>query len=106
MSPQEEGFGETRRKHLCQSGKCSQKNRACGDYQLNDVLRVDVEVGGQPAGLRSPTKPQGKDEKGAMAGTSVEPSKTTHDEITLKEFSLERGSQNEWGSLDYWLCGN
>ena len=22
-----------------------------------------------------------------------------------KEFSLERGSQNEWGSLGYWLCG-
>ena len=44
---------------------------------------IDVEAGGQPAGLRSRTKPQGKDEKGAMAGTTVEPSKTTHGEITL-----------------------
>ena len=41
-----------------------------------------VEVGGQPAGPRSRTKPPGKDEKGAMAGTTVEPSKTTHGEIT------------------------
>ena len=42
-----------------------------------------VEVGGQPAGLRSRTKPQGQDEKGAMAGTIVEPLKATHGEITL-----------------------
>ena len=47
------------------------------------MLGIGVEVGGQPAGLRSRTKPQGKDEKGAMAGTTVEPSKTTHGEITL-----------------------
>ena len=47
------------------------------------MLGIDVEVGGQPAALRSRTKPQGKDEKGAMAGTTVEPSKTTHGEITL-----------------------
>ena len=50
---------------------------------LNDVLGIDVEAGGQPASLRSRTKPQGQDEKGAMAGTDVEPSKTTHGEITL-----------------------
>jgi len=50
---------------------------------LNEVLGIDVEVGGQPAGLRSRTKPQGQDEKGAMAGTIVEPSKTNHGEITL-----------------------
>ena len=47
------------------------------------MLGIDVEAGGQPAGLRSRTKPQGQDEKGAMAGTDVEPSKTTHGEITL-----------------------
>ena len=47
------------------------------------MLGIDVEVGGQPAGLRSRTKPQGQDEKGAMAGTRVEPSKTNHGEITL-----------------------
>ena len=50
---------------------------------MNEVLGIDVEVGGQPAGLRSRTKPQGQDEKGAMAGTRVEPSKTNHGEITL-----------------------
>ena len=32
---------------------------------------------------KSRTKPQGQDEKEAMAGTDVEPSKTTHGEITL-----------------------
>ena len=47
------------------------------------MLGIDVEAGGQPAGLRSRTKPQGQDEKGAMAGTDVELSKTTHGEITL-----------------------
>ena len=47
------------------------------------MLGIDVEAGGQPAGLRSRTKPQGQDEKGAMAGTDVEPAKTTHGEITL-----------------------
>ena len=47
------------------------------------MLGIDVEAGGQPAGLGSRTKPQGQDEKGAMAGTDVEPSKTTHGEITL-----------------------
>ena len=47
------------------------------------MLGIDVQAGGQPAGLRSRTKPQGQDEKGAMAGTDVEPSKTTHGEITL-----------------------
>ena len=31
----------------------------------------------------STSTPQGKDEKGAMAGTTVEPSKTIHGEITL-----------------------
>ena len=50
---------------------------------MNDELGVDVDVGGQPAGLPSRTKPQGQDEKGAMAGTKVEPSKKTHGEITL-----------------------
>ena len=35
------------------------------------------------AGLHSRTKPRGQDEKGAMAGTIVEPSKTNHGEITL-----------------------
>ena len=28
VRPKEEGFGETRRKHLCQSGKCNQRKRA------------------------------------------------------------------------------
>ena len=35
------------------------------------------------AGLHSRTEPRGQDEKGAMAGTRVEPSKTNHGEITL-----------------------
>ena len=47
------------------------------------MFGIDVEVGGQPAGLRSRTKPWCQDEKGAMAGTIVEPSKATHGEITL-----------------------
>ena len=55
---------------------------------------IDVEVGGQPAGLRSRTKPQGKDEKGAMAGTTVEPSKTTHGEISL-DLSAAAGPATE-----------
>ena len=43
----------------------------------------DVEVQGRPAGQHSRTRPRGQDEKGARAGTSVEPSKTNHGEITL-----------------------
>ena len=40
------------------------------------VLELELQLG---------TKPQGQDEKGAMAGTDVEPSKTTHGEITLDQ---------------------
>ena len=40
-------------------------------HQLDDELGVDVDVGGQPAGQLSRTKPQGKDEMGAMAGTKT-----------------------------------
>ena len=43
----------------------------------------DVEVQGRPAGQHSRIRPRGQDEKGARAGTSVEPSKTYHGEITL-----------------------
>ena len=62
---------------------------------MNDVLGIDVEAGGQPAGLRSRTKPQGQDEKGAMAGTDVEPSKTTHGEITFGSVCGGRPSGRE-----------
>ena len=47
------------------------------------MFGIVVEVQGRPAGLHSRTKPRGQDEKGAMAGTRVEPSKTNHGEITL-----------------------
>ena len=47
------------------------------------MLGIDAEVEDPPAELHSCTKSQGKDEKGAMAGTSVEPSKITHGESTL-----------------------
>ena len=59
------------------------------------MLGIDVEAGGQPAGLRSRTKPQGQDEKGAMAGTDVEPSKTTHGEITLDLSAARPGGRGE-----------
>ena len=48
-----------------------------------EVLDIDVEVQGRPAGLPSRTKPRGQDEEGANAGTIAEPSKTNHGEITL-----------------------
>ena len=47
------------------------------------MLGIDVEVGGQPAGPHSRTKPRGQVEKGAMAGTIEEPSKANHGVITL-----------------------
>ena len=47
------------------------------------MFSIVVEVQGRPAGLHSRTKPRGQDEKGAMAGTRVEPSKTNHGEMTL-----------------------
>ena len=47
------------------------------------MFGIVVEVQGRPAGLHSRTEPRGQDEKGAMAGTRVEPSKTNHGEITL-----------------------
>ena len=59
-----------------------ERKARCEDQQF-EVLGIDVEVGGQPAGPHSRTKPRGQDEKGAMAGTSSEPSKTNHGEITL-----------------------
>ena len=52
------------------------------DHRL-EVRGNDVEVQGRPAGQHSRTKPRGQDEKGARAGTIVEPSKTNHGEITL-----------------------
>ena len=55
----------------------------CEIHQLNEVFGIVVEVRGRPAGLHSRTKPRGQNEKGAMAGTIVEPSKTNHGEITL-----------------------
>ena len=59
-----------------------ERKARCEDQQF-EVLGSDVEVGGQPAGPHSRTKPRGQDEKGVMAGTSSEPSKTNHGEITL-----------------------
>ena len=59
-----------------------ERKARCEDQQF-EVLGIDVEVRGQPAGPHSRTKPRGQDEKGAMAGTSSEPSKTNHGEITL-----------------------
>ena len=47
------------------------------------MFGIVVEVQGRPAGLHSRTEPRGQDEKGAMAGTRVEPLKTSHGEITL-----------------------
>ena len=47
------------------------------------MFGIVVEIQGRPAGLHSRTEPRGQDEKGAMAGTRVEPSKTNHGEITL-----------------------
>ena len=47
------------------------------------MLGIDVEVGGQPAGPHSRTKPRGQDEKGAMAGTIEEPLRANHGVITL-----------------------
>ena len=41
------------------------------------MFGIFVEVQGRPAGLHSRTEPRGEDEKGAMAGTRVEPSKTS-----------------------------
>ena len=43
----------------------------------------DEEDQGRPARQHSRTKPQGQDEKRAIAGTIVAPSKTNHGEITL-----------------------
>ena len=43
----------------------------------------DEEEQGRPARQHSRTKPQGQDEKRAIGGTIVAPSKTNHGEITL-----------------------
>jgi len=60
-----------------------EKEARCGDHHWLEVLDIDVEVQGRPAGLPSRTKPRGQDEEGANAGTIAEPSKTNHGEITL-----------------------
>ena len=52
---------------------------------------TDEEDQGRPARQHSRTKPQGQDEKGAIAGTIVAPSKTNHGEITL-DLSAAGGS--------------
>ena len=57
----------------------------CEDHQLNEVFGIDVEVRSRPAGLHSRAQPQGQDEKGGMAGTIDEPSKTNHGEITWRD---------------------
>ena len=46
-----------------------EKKARCGDHHWLEVLDIDVEVQGRPAGLHSRTKPRGQDEKGARAGT-------------------------------------
>ena len=60
-----------------------EKRARCWDDHRLEVRGNDVEVQGRPAGQHSRTKPRGQDEKGARAGTIVEPSKTNHGEITL-----------------------
>ena len=60
-----------------------EKEARCGDHHWLEVLDIDVEVQGRPAGLPSRTKPRGQDEEGANAGTIAEPCKTNHGEITL-----------------------
>ena len=60
-----------------------EKRARCWDDHWLEVRGNDVEVQGRPAGQHSRTRPRGQDEKGARAGTIVEPSKTNHGEITL-----------------------
>ena len=60
-----------------------EKEARCWDHHWLEVLDIDVEVQGRPAGLHSRTKPRGQNEEEANAGTISEPSKTNHGEITL-----------------------
>ena len=39
MQPQEEGFGETRRKHLCQSGNMQPKEEGFGETRRKHLCR-------------------------------------------------------------------
>ena len=60
-----------------------EKRARCWDDHWLEVRGNDVEVQGRPAGQHSRTKPRGLDEKGARAGTIVEPSKANHGEINF-----------------------
>ena len=61
----------TRRKRMSEEAHKDGRIADCQNHQLNDVRGIDVEVGSQPARLRSRAKLQGKDEKEAM--TSLRP---------------------------------
>ena len=45
-----------------------EKEARCGDHHWLEVLDIDVEVQGRPAGLHSRTKPRGQDEKEPLLG--------------------------------------
>ena len=60
-----------------------EKRARCWDHLGLEMRGSDEEDQGRPARQHSRTKPQGQDEKRAIAGTIVAPSKTNHGEITL-----------------------
>ena len=57
-------------------------------------LGIDVEAGGQPAGLRSRTKPQGQDEK---AGPAVEERQEDDQEDVGQEGGQKKGGRGGGG---------